>query len=715
MASAKEHRDFEAVEMKAAWEYDVNKTSEYFRRDFPQEFIDAQGMTKLSKGEQGWRLGTSEDGMWSMCQFPRGPSKLPTFKVPTSYLLVGVKANLQTIRPTLQATSIPDMRGATALHRFIRAFWSVARNQRSTLASLGLWNDRLLRLFDDATFDQNLKALLNALTPEAARVLANPSSATLERDMIRGLKPVTKGAKGPKMCYLRIYSEQPDSSQPGVRKGPGLYVGTTDKPGQRLETHDRDTESADLHHYRIARNSPPEARHMFVLMNLDGFDEDLTAMAEETFLAVFGTYASWHFLESDGHDQKWLRESQRAKTMAAIAQNARLSSGFALIGAETRAQGCNVQSPLFHTVSAGRAWLRQSLPPTPYQPAMERYSSPFVFPSHWTNEKGDRKTAQLWFSTKLNFKFNKDCIEGGNLQPGMICNLVIEITRDKVPHPKPYVKLPEIGLYENNGMVLSVAIFVESFQHVNSSQPESGQWFRTQIFHQRPLNAIKKKVYVPEPYFQVMRIIQLLEGIVWEQTDEYFKDRGLSVRSMEHLKMDHLNQTLEFVNIPFPQKQTRPLPKRMSLDDNAALFFEKHPNLAIGPSQRPTQQERNVAGFAGQATIRKNVPEKTCDGLWWNNHFQPKSKMQTCTGSNPRACNNCIMYFNRPCTFSPRELLVEMQAQGDPLHLFITKPEAPFIHQRIIEPVGGKRLIEEYAAQMNELNEGTAQTDDDDD
>ncbi|KAK6193673.1 hypothetical protein LQW54_012231 [Pestalotiopsis sp. IQ-011] len=36
---------------------------------------------------------------------------------------------------------------------------------------------------------------------------------------------------------------------------------------------------------------------------------------------------------------------------------------------------------------------------------------------------------QGWSSTKFNFKFNKDFIEGDNLKLGMLCNLVIEITR----------------------------------------------------------------------------------------------------------------------------------------------------------------------------------------------------------------------------------------------------------------------------------------------
>ncbi|KAI4603647.1 hypothetical protein KJ359_003464 [Pestalotiopsis sp. 9143b] len=306
--------DFEAVEMAADYEYNINNVAAIFRDGFPQEFVStehgSEGITKLSKGEQGWRIQASPNGQQSMCLFPRGPSHLPSFLIPTSFLQIGAKMNAR-VEYTFQVTSIPN--------------------------------------------------------------------------------------------------------------------------------------------------------------------------------------------------------------------------------------------------GASRPWLRRSLPATPYQPRMHRYTTAFVLPSIQQTEGQSFGTAKFWLAPNLDIEINKHTISGGNLRPDMLCNMVIEVTADKKPHPKPFVKLPSIGLYENFGEASSMATYIESHDH------STGKWYRTQIFHQQPLDHVStSNVYTPRPYIQVKKILQLLERTQWATTNEHFTDQQFSVESMKHVVYDHLGQTFQFLDVP---SVTIPLPR----------------------------------------------------------------------------------------------------------------------------------------------------------
>ncbi|KAF7538672.1 hypothetical protein G7054_g2737 [Neopestalotiopsis clavispora] len=703
--------DYDAVELTRNYDHFLDPDPDNegiaplprsIRDNIPQEFISVVGgrrVTKLLNGEQGWQTQHSRNG-WSLCLFERGPSFLIEFMIPTKYLRVGKKNNLRTINHGLQVTSVPNVQGPNPLVKFIRTFWSLARDQRRALTGYGLWTSRTMSLFDNGSFARNVTALVNALTPEARQVLSNPNAFTLANDINAGMVRVTSGTQSPKMCYLRMYTNA-DPTNPNLRIEPAFYVGTTETPGKRHMAHNTaTTTSSGLHHYRIASKYPAEGRAMFVLMDLGGFDADLTAMAEETCIAIFCSYVGWHFEEREDSNSSWTRESQRVNTMAQLAQAACNSSGFPQIGRSIRAKGCNVMSPLFHGQDGGRQWLRRTIPATPYQPRIHRYSTAFQFPvitQHKT--EATRRTAQFWLAPKLPFKLSRQIVEGGQFKTGMLCNLVIEVTADRSPHPKPFVRLPEVGIYENFGEGNCMAMYIISYN------AKTKIWYSTQIFNQRSTNSIRKGVYKPEPYIQVKNILQLLEGTRYSETNDHFKERSFTVGSMEYLIYDHLNQTIEYLDVPRPQALPSPLPRLMSYNDNAAIMMQKYPQLSIGPSQRPSMEDRNTRRPGEPANAGWTISFlQRCDFCGWLSAFR-SSMSNPCVGGR-RQCEPCRLYLQRPCTFTDRATVLTWWDEGDPLYLFFGKDKKTSCdHREIIEPFGGRVMIEELAGQAQDLDD----------
>jgi hypothetical protein len=218
--------------------------------------------------------------------------------------------------------------------------------------------------------------------------------------MIRELPAITINEPEHKICYVRLYTNEDEYGNPC---NPAVYGGTCEKPGTRHANHQSSTESSSKRHYQIARQYPRGRRMMFEMFRIDGFDATLTAMTEETVTAIFSTYVGWHFAERDDDaDQAWVLESSRAKAMFEIRKVAALQSGFLHL----KWEGCNVSVPLFHQETAGCTWARQTIPATPYQPKMHRYTTGFTFKTIYT-DAGNRhqaRSAQLWIAPHIDWK-----------------------------------------------------------------------------------------------------------------------------------------------------------------------------------------------------------------------------------------------------------------------------------------------------------------------
>ncbi|KAI4604144.1 hypothetical protein KJ359_000272 [Pestalotiopsis sp. 9143b] len=229
-------------------------------------------------------------------------------------------------------------------------------------------------------------------------------------------------------------------------------------------------------------------------------------MAEETVVAIFGSYAGFHFLDLEKRNQANVIESSRAKAMAKIREVACAESGFPVL----KWKGCNVSAPIFHQEGAGRRWVRTSTRATPYQPAMEVYTTGGVFPTIRTDV--GHLSAQVWLDPNIDFKINEKAIAVSGLQTGQLYSLRFEVVADKSRHPDPYIVVPDVGLYEKFHEASSLALCIDT------ADPDTGKWTRTRLHHLKPLNRLEKDPgdteyhYVPEAFLQVTRILQLLEG-----------------------------------------------------------------------------------------------------------------------------------------------------------------------------------------------------------
>lgn len=420
---------------------------------------------------------------------------------------------------------------------------------------------------------------------------------------------------------------------------------------------------------------------MFKVFNCAGFDAELTAMAEETVVAIFGSYAGWHFLDREKGNQAYVIESSRAKAMSAIRETACAESGFPVL----KWKGCNVSVPMFHQETAGRRWVRNSMPATPYQPAMESYTTGGVFPTIRTDV--GHKSAQVWLDPHLDFKINEKAIDASGLQTGQIYSLRFEVVADKSRHPDPYIVVPDVGLYEKFHEASSMAIYIET---VN---PDTGKWTRTRLYHLKPINRLEinpgdaEHHCVPEGFIQVTRILQLLEGTQWESTSSDFPRQAYSVASMQHVRYDHLRQTIEMVDIAHPRTR-KPLPHRMTYQENANLMFKLYGpyNLIIGPSERP---DISVL-LPNTPMTNKQANAEKCDFcLVLNLH---KTKIAQCDEGS-RQCRACRLYLNRPCIWTDRATVKWWEETGDPLHLFYGRAKTPTCED-IAEPFGARLLIE---------------------
>ncbi|KAK6209266.1 hypothetical protein LQW54_006478 [Pestalotiopsis sp. IQ-011] len=402
-------------------------------------------------------------------------------------------------------------------------------------------------------------------------------------------------------------------------------------------------------------------------------------MAEETVVAIFGSYAGFHFLDLEKRNQANVIESSRAKAMAKIREVACAESGFPVL----KWKGCNVSAPIFHQEGAGRRWVRTSTRTNPYQPAMEVYTTGGVFPTIRTDV--GHLSAQVWLDPNLDFKINEKAIAVGDLQTGQLYSLKFEVVADKSRHPDPYIVVPDVGLYESFHEASSLAICIDT------ADPDTGKWTRTRLHHLKPLNRLETDPgdteyhCVPEAFIQVTKILQLLEGTQWESTSLDFPKEAYSVASMQHIHYDHLRQTIEMVNIAHPRTK-KPLPKRMSFQENADLMFKLHPELIIGPSERP---DRSVL-LPNTPMTNKQANAVRCDFCLVVG--SRKDAIAQCREGS-RQCQVCRLYLNRPCTWHDRATVKWWLANGDPLHLFYGPAKLPTCED-IAEPFGAGLLIE---------------------
>ncbi|ETS77925.1 hypothetical protein PFICI_09987 [Pestalotiopsis fici W106-1] len=343
---------------------------------------------------------------------------------------------------------------------------------------------------------------------------------------------------------------------------------------------------------------------------------------------------------------------------------------------------------VIHGDTAGRSCFRQIIPETPHQPEMYRYSSEFLFPTIW--EDKNHRFAQLALAPNFNFTINQQTIDGGNIQAGKLCNLVIEVTVDKVRHPRPYIIVPDIGVYEDFGQGSCMSISIESYDE------DTKKWYCTRIFHRHPLSAVEAGNYTPLPWLQVKRILQLLEGTRYATTTPHFKDQSFSVESMQHLNYNQLAQTVGFTTIPHPEFHYTPLPRLMTMEDNAALMAQKYPFLAIGSGAAPSFKDQSIK-CPDNSDQSKNLT--MCDFCWWLTQISA-SKLE-CVGDSGE-CESCTQLLRRPCTWTDRPMLLKWQDLDDPHHLWFGQMEGHVTREEIFQPLGTLAMIKSLAARVND-------------
>ncbi|GKU07564.1 hypothetical protein FLAG1_09948 [Fusarium langsethiae] len=226
--------------------------------------IEKDGKLHLYKSEEGFLYSEDPTGKWGVTLFIRNQIHLHVV-VPFSYLVVDKKFrplhNKQQDSMPADPIRIPDVSlqtGSTKLKRFVRAFWSMIRNDIATFRVLGVSYERYNEMFSSPNFATSIQKILNGMVPEAERIM-RVGNFGLE-DLL-GRPDATKEVNVGQGIYLRIYLLNDGTV--------GLYVGQTHNMVQRTAGHDMEikseTRSKHTSHYRIARKSAEDDRYSVVL------------------------------------------------------------------------------------------------------------------------------------------------------------------------------------------------------------------------------------------------------------------------------------------------------------------------------------------------------------------------------------------------------------------------------------------------------------------
>ncbi|CAJ2504736.1 Uu.00g121300.m01.CDS01 [Anthostomella pinea] len=332
-------------------------------------------------------------------------------------------------------------------------------------------------------------------------------------------------------------------------------------------------------------------------------------------------------------------------------------------------------SPHFRTNTGARTWIRRTIPATPFMPELHRFTTGCAMGSICKNKnKSANQDAEIRLAPDLKYTISDAVIEQTEFKLQQSLQLWFDITADLSRYPRPWVRVPDVGLYDNFATASSLAMYIDSHDE------EADVWTETQIFSMDVLGPVNKDgINTPQAWLKSMKMIMLLEGIQLDSTSEHFPQRAYSVASMQYAEYDHLQQTLSWTDVTHPRK-TIPIPKLMSFERNADLLISKFPDLPIGMSQRP---DRIYLGSA----------RKACDFCVWNAKQMWQSK---CEGDT-RACDPCKTYLNRPCTWTfdmralPESTLDRLLYRRG--HVVDGKSMA--LAQRTIpKPSGGERLME---------------------
>lgn len=239
-------------------------------------------------------------------------------------------------------------------------------------------------------------------------------------------------------------------------KNPAAYGGISINAARRKADHDASTATSDTWHYTVARRYPPARRFMGHVMDIRHFsNEDLMAMAEQTVISLIGCYGPQQHAEAgtDNDGLPWYRSAQQATLLTKLARRDFELSGFPRLAWA----GCNVQSPLFTGGTAGRVFVRRSIPATPFAPAMHRYSTavvPIVLGG------GHMK---IWLARSVDIYLYHKTIGEAKLRKGQTVNVIIDITKDGSRHPKRWIKVPEVGIYADFDWASCMAIYLEVY------------------------------------------------------------------------------------------------------------------------------------------------------------------------------------------------------------------------------------------------------------
>ncbi|KAI1084559.1 hypothetical protein F5B20DRAFT_591567 [Whalleya microplaca] len=674
-----------AITMERDYSYDpsMEPVPRVGRNSVPVDHLDFNGIAHLKEGEQGWEVDRSPGNDWSKCLFERHGS-MGTYYIPTKELRVGRRG--RDFRVPDQKVSLVKVnydRDMDPLARFICHYWSQARANQAQLLNLGLAPERCSAVFGDK-FKQNVLRICKAF-PAQSRAVLLKSSYRMFVTEIGDLK-VTKETADQHLGYVRLGGRHHRSGQ---CVDVTAYVGTTRTPAKTGLEDYKETPRSELYQHKLFKGYPYQQAIMVKMMKLDGFDNHLTAMAEQTLVHVMNSCAGWHSLDRREEDN-WTIETSRAQILDEFRESSCKASEFT----EFCVTGANVLCPLFQNSSSGKAWTSMTIPPTLHCPQLERYTTACRLP------RVENGKMTLSLAPGLRFVIEGSVGKKANLRPGQLVRLRFDLTFPN-RHPKPWINVPDIGVYEEFGMASGMAAYLE----LPGAGTNSKQWTEVQLFCEQPIGKVIDGIWHPVGWLKAMHIIQLLEGIEIESVSDHFPRAAYTVASMERLEYDHLAQELTGQEVSYPRTKT-PKPRIMKYEDNLRIMDDKYPGLVVPPYLRTDQNFLSV--------FRK-VPG-ACDFCQWiTSHTVLLNGVQgivkgSCSEPGEK-CDACSMFLRRPCTWThpdlwppPPSLFYHVGHQEGGRAVSCTQRTIP-------PPFGGEKMAQILAARERSTEEDEEDSD----
>ncbi|KAH7478830.1 Meiotic activator RIM4 [Fusarium oxysporum f. sp. albedinis] len=672
-------KTLQAVVLTRDWKYDdtTHNVPNVIKGRMPTRLL-VNGRLPLFKNEPGYLFYEGRET--AMVMVVKGtmvvPVVLPTVILTKGAMLRPLAEQTANLLPSLtsESTPAPEVHdGGRPFSRFVHSLWQTLAKNTRQLQTLGMSMSAIDACFAGPHLLENRNAILNAVLPPAREVLKD---GTFSLKDLLDLRHVSGDWPAGRQCvYLRIYThpqDRPDyrysdSSQADINKNVGFYIGSTNNAQRRNQQHEHATDNRsnscyEMQHYRIARKSQKQHRHMIPLVVFDAIVPiHLLKMAEQTFILAFRSYQGViHAPVNTGGSSGLVGLQRKGQFLSSIARP--VMDAVAWPALKTR--GCNMSSSLFEDQTRVELLCSPMVPGdasvrtfTTYRLRRNLYPPRNPNGSKYVSINLHEVNTGIIRHVVFGLPFGSLEMQGPKPGDSTGGYLVFEVMDDKKAHPKAWFGVPSIGPFENFDRASSFAVRYEWYDK------DQQKWYSIPLSRWYwGLNGMKEHIAegrtekVLEPWRIAMDIVQAIEGIIYTEPLNDFKPQ-IRVGEVKMLQTDHLGQQYSWITRPM---RTMPAPRYATFNENFALMYRQFNTQLthVGPTE-PIPRDADVL-YRAPGDNRDVVRCDSCLYMGENVKCERDERI-----TDAWVCKCCFILY-RPCSFTALSDALELWGQGPP-------------------------------------------------